>query len=113
MSYRRFIPEDYVHDYYSKDMYLACYDNCISSINDQDMWPTVECEEMVPPQYKSGSGKPKKLRRREVDEDPKATRFKRQNTHYRCAKCDKPGHHSRDARVTLYTQCDNIFLYVS
>ncbi|KAI5386018.1 hypothetical protein KIW84_072551 [Lathyrus oleraceus] len=34
------------------------------------MWPEVDMEEMLPPPYKRGPGRPKKLRRREPDEDP-------------------------------------------
>lgn len=33
------------------------------------MWPKVNVEEMLPPTYKRGPGKPKKLRRREPNEE--------------------------------------------
>ncbi|MCH98703.1 hypothetical protein A2U01_0019709, partial [Trifolium medium] len=41
---------------------------CVSPINGMDMWPNVEVDEMLPPTYKKGPGRPKKLRFREQDE---------------------------------------------
>src|SRR4051812_7978576 len=63
-------PEDFVDDYYSKVAYAKCYNYSVSPINGQDMWPEVDMEEMLPPSYKRGPGRPKKLRRREPGEDP-------------------------------------------
>lgn len=61
------------------------------------MWPTVECEEMFPPQYKRGPPRRrKKLRRRKFDEDPNATKLKRVNTQYSCTK--KPRHIARGCK---------------
>jgi hypothetical protein len=51
-------------------LYKQCYTNIVSAINGQDIWPEIEYEEMLPPVYKRGLGRPKKLRRREPDEPP-------------------------------------------
>ena len=40
-------------------MYEHCYQNNVSAINGQDMWPEVKCEELLPPPYKKGPGRPK------------------------------------------------------
>jgi hypothetical protein len=50
-------------------LYKQCYTNIVSAINGQDIWPEIEYEEMLPPVYKRGLGRPKKLRR-EPDEPP-------------------------------------------
>ncbi|KAI5447485.1 hypothetical protein KIW84_015080 [Lathyrus oleraceus] len=70
LGFRNQSLEDFADDYYSKDTYEKCYGYNVSPINGQDMWPEVDMEEMLPPSYKRGPGRPKKLRRREPDEDP-------------------------------------------
>ncbi|KAI5432711.1 hypothetical protein KIW84_020131 [Lathyrus oleraceus] len=45
---------------------------------------------MLPPQYKKGLGRPKKLRFREHDES--GSRIRRPVVAYKCTKCDKFGH---------------------
>jgi hypothetical protein len=92
LGYRQQTPEDFVDDCYSKARYIDCYDNNVSPINGEDMWPEVDVEEMLPPAYKRGPGRPKKLRRREPDEDPNKGRTA---TTYRCTKCNKHGHNTR------------------
>jgi hypothetical protein len=66
-------PIDFVDDCYSKDKYASCYECAISVINDVDMWPKpvdgVQEEKLLPPMYKRGSGRPRKLRIRQFDED--------------------------------------------
>jgi len=61
-------PKDYVSDWYSRDMYEKCYTHNVNVINGKDMWPEVECEEMLSPAYKKGPRRLKKLRRRKHDE---------------------------------------------
>ncbi|XP_027905924.1 uncharacterized protein LOC114165520 [Vigna unguiculata] len=70
-------PEDYVHPYYKKNAYLACYGPEITPINGQQMWPKSDFPELLPPIFKTPPGRPKKLRMREVDEHRNTQR----NTH--------------------------------
>jgi hypothetical protein len=63
MSKREQVPANFVDDYYTRDAYEKCYSYSITPINGEDMWPDVETEEMLPPSYKRGPGRPKKLRR--------------------------------------------------
>ncbi|CAL5212551.1 unnamed protein product [Lathyrus oleraceus] len=56
------------------------------------MWPEVDMEEMLPPSYKRGHGRPKKLRRREPDKDP--NKIITQTT-YCCSRCGIHGHNAR------------------
>jgi len=85
-------PDEFFYDCYSKQRYLDCYDNNVSPINGEDIWPEVEVEEMLPPSYKRGPDRPKKQRRGEPDEDPNKGRT---TTTYRCTKCNKHGHNTR------------------
>jgi hypothetical protein len=92
-------PENYVSEWYSRDMYEKCYSHNVSAINGQDMWPEVECEEMLPPDYKKGVGRPKKLRRRQPDEAPISHgKYKRYGTTYRCTRCDEFGHNAKGCK---------------
>ncbi|CAK8542579.1 unnamed protein product [Lathyrus sativus] len=70
--------------------YTLCYGFAVSPTNGQEMWPKVECEEIPPPRYKKGPGRPRKLRIRECGEEGARRRFS--GVSYRCAKCDKFGH---------------------
>jgi len=66
-----------------------------------EMWPEVDIEEPLPPHYKRGSGRPEKLRIREVDDF--GTRMRRPGVSYRCTKCDKFGH-NKSVKVLLRIQ---------
>jgi hypothetical protein len=84
-------PIDYVHEYYLREKYAACYGFAISAINGVDMWPEPAdgVEEIQPPMYKRPPGRPKKLRIRQFDENGvrKPRRGKK-----RCTKCGIAGH---------------------
>ncbi|CAI8614038.1 unnamed protein product [Vicia faba] len=64
----KFKPELYVDSCYMKEAYKTCYENNVSPINGMNMWPNVDVEDMLPPQYKKGPGRPKKSRFRKHDE---------------------------------------------
>lgn len=68
IAYREQNPEDFVDTCYTRYSYELAYGNGISAINGEDMWPVVEVEDLLPPLYKKGPGRPKKLRRRQPDE---------------------------------------------
>lgn len=88
-------PIDFVDPYYSKERYAACYGFGISPINGVDMWPTPDNgdeETLLPPMYKKGPGRPKKLRIREFDEN--GVRKPRKGK-YTCTTCGDPKHNSR------------------
>ncbi|CAK8560592.1 unnamed protein product [Lathyrus sativus] len=62
------------------------------------MYPKVNIEEMLPPSYKRGPGRPKKLRRREPDEDPNKGRTQ---ISYCCTNCGVHGHNARSCTVLV------------
>lgn len=98
LGYKKRNPEHYVDNCYSRNAYAHCYSFSISPINGMDMWPTVEAEDVLPPMYKKGAGRPRKLRIREFDEN--GSRMRRPGLNYRCTKCDKFGHNSRKCTST-------------
>ncbi|KAJ1440929.1 hypothetical protein SESBI_01604 [Sesbania bispinosa] len=63
------------------------------------MWQKTDQGVMYPPTYKKGPGRPKKLRRREPNEDPTLTKLKRMNTKYACSFCHSYGHNSRKCNL--------------
>lgn len=95
ISYKGDSPDKYVHQYYKREAYELCYGHEISPINGQDMWPKTDNDQILPPSYKRGPGRPKKLRRREADENPKPTKLRRSTTSYTCSRCGKSGHNKK------------------
>lgn len=98
MTYKGYNPELYVHRYYNRETYELCYSQTISPINGQNKWPKTYYNHIFPPQYKRGPGRPKKLRRREPDEDPNPSKLKRTRTSNRCKRCHHYGHNSRTCK---------------
>ncbi|XP_058761902.1 uncharacterized protein LOC131657970 [Vicia villosa] len=96
MSYQSLNPESYVDECYTREAYQKCYEHNVSPINGMDMWPSVDVEDMLPPMFKKGPGRPKKLRFREQDES--GSRMRRPGISYRCTKCDQFGHNSRKCK---------------
>ncbi|KAI5436995.1 hypothetical protein KIW84_023207 [Lathyrus oleraceus] len=77
--------------------FYFCFDG-LSPINGQDMWPEVEMEPPLPPAYKNGPGRPKKIRIRESGED--GARKRRSGVAYKCTKCDNFGHNAMTCKAT-------------
>ncbi|WJX90243.1 hypothetical protein P8452_72160 [Trifolium repens] len=95
INYQGKDPADFVDDCYSREKYAACYGYAISAINGVDMWPKppdgVVEEKILPPLYKRGPGRPKKLRIREFDED--GVRKPRKGK-YHCTTCGESDHNT-------------------
>jgi len=59
-------------------------------INGQNKWPKTNYPKNLPPQFKRGPGRPKKLRRREPDEEGMENgKWSRAHTTTRCKRCLK------------------------
>ncbi|XP_058767169.1 uncharacterized protein LOC131640807 [Vicia villosa] len=96
LSFRKQNPELFVDECYSRDRYAKCYGFAMIPINGQDMWPDVDTEELLPPSYKKGPGRPRKLRIRETGEE--GARRRLPGVSYRCTKCDKVGHNVKSCK---------------
>jgi hypothetical protein len=118
LGYRKQDPVDFVHNYYSKEKYAQCYGYGISAINGVDMWPKPAegvDDTILPPSYKNGPGRPRKLRIRGTDED--GARKRRRVATYTCTRCSQPGHNALSCKakeqcpkglkrkVISYTEC--------
>lgn len=72
-----------------------CYDQIINPINSPMQWPKTNDVEILPPMFKQGPGRPKRLRRRELDEPPNPTKLRRSHTTNKCRRCHTHGRNSR------------------
>lgn len=95
---RRLLPDDYIHPYYSKDMYVKAYAPYIKPMPGMKDWETTDCEEPLPPLIKKLPGRPSHKKRkkgadeRERNQSEHVKRTKRQN---QCGKCGHLGHNQR------------------
>ena len=65
-------------------------------MNVQRMWKgSRNLTSVLPPEYKRGLGKPKKIRRREPDKESNPTKLRRKTTKYQCSRCGKSSHNYR------------------
>ncbi|GAU09980.1 hypothetical protein TSUD_391720 [Trifolium subterraneum] len=102
-------PITYVHRYYSKMCYKDCYDQIISPINGENRWPKTDYPHILPPQFKRGPGRPKKLRRRDPDGERRGRRedgkWSRSGTTNHCTRCNEPGHNMRSCKNPAVEKC--------
>ncbi|KAF8408008.1 hypothetical protein HHK36_007148 [Tetracentron sinense] len=86
--------EEYCDEYYSKATYLRAYGGIIHPISDESMWPVGNHEVVEPPPFRRLPGRPKKNRRRELDEPTPGSQSRRSST-IRCCICKQFGHNKR------------------
>ncbi|XP_058766938.1 uncharacterized protein LOC131640561 [Vicia villosa] len=96
LSFRQQNPEEFVDECYYREKYKLCYGFAVSPINGQEMWLEVESEELLPPIYKKGPGRPRKLRIMEAGEEGDRRRLP--GVSYRCTKCDKIRHNVKSCK---------------
>ena len=61
IQFRNFKVVDYVNKYYLRETYGVCCDHKVASINGMYMWLDTKFDDIQPPKYKKGLGRPKKL----------------------------------------------------
>ena len=61
-------PEDFVHDYYRIETLKLAYEPIITPIPDSNLWVHTEFDPIMPPKLRRPPGRPKKVRRKAVDE---------------------------------------------
>ncbi|KAK2637338.1 hypothetical protein Ddye_032130 [Dipteronia dyeriana] len=89
--YRRVFPLDHVHWYYTKEALKLTYSGVINPIPEESMWPEYQCLHIDPPAIHSEVGRPKKNRKRAVDEPYAPSKI----FSNRCQTCKTMGHNSR------------------
>ncbi|WOH15432.1 hypothetical protein DCAR_0934972 [Daucus carota subsp. sativus] len=97
---RREDPQAYVSRYYTREMYLASYNQPLAALKGEEFWESHSTEELLPPYIpKKLRGRPKKQRRREEWEggnrsrssQPKIQRAPSGKKQH-CSLCRQPGH---------------------
>ena len=95
---QREVPENYVSHYYKKETFLATYGVMINPMPSADEWPQTDFDPILPPDTRVQVGRPKKARKRAVDEPRDASRIKRTCDTTKCGNCHQWGHNSRGCK---------------
>ncbi|WOL10627.1 hypothetical protein Cni_G19386 [Canna indica] len=66
-------PNQYVDKYYKREAYIKTYEFLLQPLTGKDTWPEVEGPPVLPPHVKKMPGRPKKKRRREMNEEQSST----------------------------------------
>ncbi len=93
-------PENYVSHWYMMDTYRKSYASGICPMPGPDEWPVDEgVEPIEPPQPRKQRGRPKKQRKRGVNEQPdESIKVSRKGYDVRCGNCGEKGHNARSCR---------------
>ncbi|XP_028086309.1 uncharacterized protein LOC114287232 [Camellia sinensis] len=91
ITHKRINLETYCDTMYYKHIYFKAYGEIIHPMHDESLWGPVLGDELKPPPLKRMPGRPRKSRRREVDE---AAPSKRSCT-VKCIICKGIGHNKR------------------
>ena len=98
------LPEDWVASTYWLQTWKQMYSFKIEPINGREYWPKSACPTtLVAPYHHKQIGRPKKKRKKGVDEklsgiEGKETKLSRTGKTVTCAKCKKQGHNSRTCK---------------
>ncbi|KAH7837681.1 hypothetical protein Vadar_016626 [Vaccinium darrowii] len=72
---------------------MTTYANVLAPINGRELWPVTENPKLLPPDIKKRAGRPKKVRRREPEEEvPSSTQLSKKGVKMTCSLCEKTGH---------------------
>ncbi|XP_057808548.1 uncharacterized protein LOC131023028 [Salvia miltiorrhiza] len=92
-------PSAYVHGYYTVERYLEAYKYAIESLVSGEMWLEANGFVVKPPAIRKLPGRPKKVRRRDLEEDPKNPhKLKRFGLVMTCRNCQQKGHNSKTCK---------------
>ncbi|XP_020113667.1 uncharacterized protein LOC109727880 [Ananas comosus] len=94
-------PEDYLHQCYTKAVYLKAYEEIINPIPGQNEWIKTSMPAPVPWRIRRPPGRPKKLRRRAADEPLNPYKVSRMDKPIKCGNCGKEGHNLRTCTASV------------
>lgn len=84
--------ESYVHEFFSRDMYLKAYKHTLSPMNGSNMWPETPFTPPLPPKSRRMPGRPTVNRRKDVTEKVGKHRVSKVGKKMSCSICHEPGH---------------------
>ncbi|KAG5565102.1 hypothetical protein RHGRI_001108 [Rhododendron griersonianum] len=87
--------EDFVHSYYSKEMYLRAHGSMIHPILDHSMWTIIPGDPLDPPPLRRSAGRPRKARKRAADEPAAGTSQSKRSQTVKCMRCKEFRHNKR------------------
>lgn len=88
-------PEQFVDDWFKRDVYLRSYAHPIPALPGERHWPRVE-KKIDPPPIKLGPGRPRKNRIKDPYENPKKPgTLTRHGMEMTCTLCKQKGHNKR------------------
>nr|KAJ0213420.1 hypothetical protein LSAT_V11C400211110 [Lactuca sativa] len=92
--------DEWVHPCYRLSTWKAMYFKKIDPLNGRSMWPKSDYPfTLNPPKHKTQVGRPKKKRRRDVDEpNNQAGKLPMKYLAVTCSKCHNKGHNSRTCK---------------
>ncbi|KAG5539399.1 hypothetical protein RHGRI_019818 [Rhododendron griersonianum] len=98
LTHKRANLEDYCDMYFHKDYYLKAHGGIIHPIPDQTRWINVGGDTVEPPPLRRLPGRPRKSRRRDVDELEAGTSQSRRSQTVKCSICLEFGHNKRSCQ---------------
>ncbi|GKV07426.1 hypothetical protein SLEP1_g19207 [Rubroshorea leprosula] len=94
-------PEDYVDSCYSKATFLDTYKVKMVPIPGMDEWESVGLNPVEAPIIREPPGRPRKVRKKAVDEPRNPYKVSRRNKPVKCGNCNQEGHNSRGCRAAV------------
>ncbi|KAH1249653.1 hypothetical protein GmHk_05G012964 [Glycine max] len=92
-------PEDMCHEWLSIEAYNKTYQHFIESVQGPQYWAQTQYTHPVPPHKRVQRGRPKKNRRRSVDEDNvTGHKLKRKLAEFTCGRCGQTNHNIRSCK---------------
>lgn len=86
----------FLHRYYTVERYIQAYQYGIQPLNGKSMWPITDGEPIKPPPYKKMPGRPKKMRKRGPEENPRnPSKLTRHGIQMTCSVCGVVGHNKK------------------
>ena len=93
-------PEDFVHDFFKKDMYKEAYGPVIQPVPGQDSWTKTDTPDIEPPVFVVSLGRNQTKRRKGKFEVPGPKRTSRMGT-ITCSNCKLVGHRYTNCAIPL------------
>ncbi|KAL5170653.1 hypothetical protein HKD37_11G032317 [Glycine soja] len=92
-------PEDMCHEWLSIEAYNKTYQHFIEPVQGPQYWAQTQYTHPVPPHKRVQRGRPKKNRRRSVDEDNvTGHKLKRKLAEFTCGRCGQTNHNIRSCK---------------